>query len=155
MAHALRATTALTKLTWMAARLYIDPAAADVVTGALAGHRSLRSVTLTSERGHPALLGATFAALVAADAPALQELVISHNTLGDAGLAQLVDALPRNRHLRKLDIRSNGISKRFARERLLPAVRANTGLWELHGEAELPAVAEAQELVKRRQPLHA
>jgi hypothetical protein len=46
-------------------------------------------------------------------------------------LAPIVDALPRNRHLKALDLRKTGMSKNFARNRLLPAVRANTGLRNL------------------------
>jgi hypothetical protein len=133
--------------------------AALTLLGALVGHLSLRSLTLTGDSPYdddaPAL-GAALAALVAADAPALQELRIRWNALGDVGLAPLVAALPRNRHLRVLDVAGNNMSERFARERLLPAVRANTGLQQLccvdgNLEEPQPAAAEVEELVKRRQ----
>jgi hypothetical protein len=129
VAASLRATATLASLQLGAAGLCRDMDAAGALLGALVGHPSLRLLALTNERvTDPAALGAALAALVAADAPALQILNISDNALGDAGLAPLVAALPRNRHLRSLNISRNGMSEAFARERLLPAVRANTGL---------------------------
>jgi hypothetical protein len=106
-----------------------------------------------------ASLGALLAALVAADAPALQELKCFDNALGDVGLAPLLAALPLSRHLRGLDISSNNMSEAFARERLLPAVRANTSLRSFacyNGRLsthQFSAVAEARELLERRSQL--
>jgi hypothetical protein len=166
VADALRATTALTSLKLEDVKLHLDMDAAAVFLAALVGHPSLRKLELNGERtapwelaDDPIALGAALAALVAADAPALQALRISDNALGDAGLAPLVAALPRNRHLRKLNINQNGMSERFARKRLLPAVRANTGLQKLLCASETEyddreegtASAEAEELVERRQ----
>jgi hypothetical protein len=156
VADALRATTALQSLRVSYSHLCDDMVAAETLLGALVRHPSLRRLVLLGENLHndSAALGAALAALVAADAPALLELYVAGNALGDAGLGPLVDALPHNRHLRVLNIRYNRISERFARERLLPAVRANAGLRELSGGEERnavwPAVAEAQELVKSR-----
>jgi hypothetical protein len=102
------------------------------------------------ERG---AFGAALAALIAADAPALQALVCFQNCLGYYGLAPIVEALALNRHLRELDLRANYMREEFARERLLPAVHANTALRKfacVHREAEPPAAAEAEELVRRR-----
>ncbi len=132
LATALRATTTLTSLDLEHAGLCRNMHAGDAVLGALVGHRSLRALRLTGERAVGVrALGAALAALVAADAPALQKLCIANNALGDVGLAPLVAALPRNRHLRVLDTRHNNMSEGFARERLLPAVRANAGLRDL------------------------
>ena len=77
------------------------------------------------------------------------------STLGDEGLAHIADALPSNTHLWLLDVSGNGMSERFAAERLLPAVRANAGLMELRvcesrGCELTPAALEAEELVCSR-----
>jgi hypothetical protein len=78
-----------------------------------------------------AACAAALGALVAANAPALEEINLTYCYLGDAGLGPLVDALPHNTHLRTLNCQYNGISAAFARRRLLPAVRANTSLRKL------------------------
>ena len=94
------------------------------------------------------------AALIAADAPALHVLeVFCCDSLGDAGMAPIVEALALNHHLRELNCHSNGTSDAFARERLLPAVRANTSLRTLRCQDPIlgPVAAwEAEELVRRR-----
>jgi hypothetical protein len=46
-------------------------------------------------------------------------------------MGALIDALPRNTHLRKLNLEVNGCTEAFMRDRLLPAVRANTSLQHL------------------------
>jgi hypothetical protein len=75
------------------------------------------------------------------------------------GLAPLVDALPRNTHLRLLDCAETDMSNTFVHDRFLPAIRANTSLRELvarqwWGDEEdgtAPAeVLEAEALVKMR-----
>ena len=72
--------------------------------------------------------------------------------LSDDGLAPIVDALPRNRHLYKLDITCNLLTPEFERERLLPAVRANTGLRELILSYDSPIRDEIRELLETRPP---
>lgn len=52
--------------------------------------------------------------------------------LDDAGLGPLVDALPRNTHLRSLNLDANGMSATFMYGRLWPAVTANASLRELN-----------------------
>jgi hypothetical protein len=72
-------------------------------------------------------------------------------------LAPIVEALARNRHLRELDIRYNGVSEAFAREQLLPAVRANRTLRALRcarHRGDGVAAGEAEELVRRRWEQH-
>lgn len=82
-------------------------------------------------------MGASLGALVAAHATALTSLDVggqaNHQqaSLGEAGLRALVLALPSNTHLRRLDISHNGLGDGFARDVLLPAVRANSSLREL------------------------
>jgi hypothetical protein len=64
-----------------------------------------------------------------------------------------VDALPHNTHLRTLDCRGNDMTELFARDRLLPAVRANTSLRTLNAarNSENNASArEAEVLVRAR-----
>ncbi len=68
------------------------------------------------------------AALIAVNTPVLHTLSVSKCNLGDAGLAPLVHALQRNTHLKLLGCWGNGASEAFAREQLLPAVRARPGL---------------------------
>jgi hypothetical protein len=135
LSAALRANSTLRSLRLCGLGLWDDAAVATAVLGALTGHASVRSLVFMHNGPHdleaaPAI-GAALGALVAADAPALTELEISDCRLHDAGLGPLVDALPRNTHLRSLNITSNGITEAFAAERLLPAVRANTSLRQL------------------------
>jgi hypothetical protein len=134
LGNALRANTTLTSATFKFVRLFDEPASAIAVLGALTGHRSVRKLDFCYNRGLDltapvvAAAGAALAALVAADAPALHELSLRSCWLGDAGLAPLLDALPHNTHLRVLDCSDNELSEAFKRDRLLPAVRANTWL---------------------------
>jgi hypothetical protein len=156
VAEALLTSEALTSLELFDTSLWRDGRVTDALLGALVGHPRLRSLRLADggQEGDavdpPAVLGAALAALVAADAPALQELDISCNALYDAGLAPLVAALPRNRHLRVLYLYGTGMSERFARQRLLPAVRASTALQELVCVQHVSAEVEAQCLVRYR-----
>ena len=100
--------------------------------GPLEGHHSLWRLRLRGLRlDDPAAAGAALAALLAADAPALNMLDVSDCDLGEAGLGALLDALPRNSHLYSLNIRSNDVPAGFMRARLLPAVRANASLRKL------------------------
>ena len=154
VADALRVNTTLTDLD-LTYDCNLDVGAAGALVGALVGHPSLRWLgmrcggTSAEERN---AYGAALDALIATDAPPLQSLGCSGNHLGDAGLAPIVEALALNRHLRFLNLRYNDMSEAFAREQLLPAVRANTTLRALHCvDRERPqAAAEAEEIVRRR-----
>jgi hypothetical protein len=101
---------------------------------------------------HHAAAGAALGALVAANAPALHELDASWAGLDDDAWCPLLDALPRNTHLRKLDLSDEGdaMSEAFARDRLLPAVRANTSLRKLHTDLWWASAREAEERVRLR-----
>jgi hypothetical protein len=138
LAGALRANATLTSLTLRTVDLWREPAAATALLGALAGHASLRtlSVLANSADGRADEAGAALGALVAANAPALTELDVSLCDLGDDGLRPLLAALRRNTHLRTLDCSENDISEPFARRVLLPAVRANASLRTLHAREE-------------------
>ncbi len=135
-ADALRANSTLTSLILESCDVWQDAAAAALLLGALTAHRSLRTLVLGADRilgeeQQAPAVAAALGALVAADAPALQELDISHSGLGDACLGALVDALPLNTHLRTLNLDYTNYTKDFAHDRLLPAVRANTSLRHL------------------------
>jgi hypothetical protein len=133
LGDALRANSTLTSfaLHWS---LWHDTEAGAALLGALTGHVSLRKLNLSSHNvtAAAAVAGGALSALVAANAPALTELDVSHSLLGDARLRPLLEALPHNTHLRTLNITQNGLSVAFARDVLLPAVRTNKSLRTLH-----------------------
>jgi hypothetical protein len=135
LGNALRASTTLTSFQIYFADLWLDAAAAVVLLGALTGHQSLRELDVFHNFADtPAMktvAAATLGALVAANAPALHKLDISHCNLGDAELGPLVDALPHNTHLHTLACADNDITEALARERLLPALQANASLRKL------------------------
>ena len=133
-------------------RMILAAPDAAVLVASLVGHRSIRKLFLGGM--HLDSAGAALAALVAADAPALTELDVSSCGLGEADLGALCDALPRNRHLRTLNI-SNRVPAGFIRARLLPGVRDNTGLRNLRFHAvaesdEEAALLEIQDIVRAR-----
>jgi hypothetical protein len=134
LGNALRANTTLTAATFKFVDLFGNAAAAAALLGALTAHPSLRKLVVSGnsatglEAPVVAAARAALAALVAANAPALQELHMRNCRLGDAGLGALVHALPQNTHLRVLDCSGNATSAKFMRTRLLPAVRANAWL---------------------------
>jgi hypothetical protein len=145
---ALRASSTLTDLA-LPAVVQRSPGATTALLGALTGHPRLRVLRLTgphdmmdgsfypSEAAATAAVdatGAALGALVAANAPALTELhLVDAWGLRTAELGPLFDALPANTHLRRLqctyDYRHIGVE--LVRDRLLPALRANTSLHSL------------------------
>ena len=155
VADALRTNTTLTDLRLYNAYLCNDVGAAVALLAALVGHPSLRELHVCGENtavDDCRTLGAAFAALIAAPAQPLEVLVCCFNDLGDVGLAPIVEALALNRHLRELDVNSNDMSEEFARDLLLPAVRANTTLRKLvcDDQESGPSAPEAERLVRRR-----
>ena len=123
---ALRANRTLRCLELGPIGLFRDATVAEAVLGALVDHPSLVQLSLSDEAHveDAAAAGAIFAALIAANAPALQNLELRHVWLGDAAVRPLVDALPSNTHLRELTLFSCNTSDDFARGPLLDAVRA-------------------------------
>jgi hypothetical protein len=107
LGNALRANTTLTSATFKFINLFLEPAIAAVLLGALTAHPSLRKLDvsfngrLTVAAPVMAAAGAALGALVAANAPALHELRINDCELGDEGLGPLADALPHNTHLHR------------------------------------------------------
>jgi hypothetical protein len=131
LAAALRANTTLTSLALESA-LCRDPAAATALLRGLTVHPSLCSLEVRSGMyvDDVATCDAV-AALVAVNAPSLTDLTVHQCFIQDAALAPLLEALRVNTHLRRLDCSGNGMSAAFARDVLLPAVRANAGLTAL------------------------
>ena len=124
---ALRAHANLDVLTvWILAELAAPAMAA--LLRALAGHSSLSVLNVYSRNLPAAELGAALATLLVADAPELRGLSLDDCVLDDALLNLLCFALARNRNLRRLSFLRTPLPAGFVRTRLLPAVRANTGL---------------------------
>jgi hypothetical protein len=157
LAAALQETTTLTALELSGVGLWQARLPGAMLLRALVGHPSLQKLVCcyanVPDVAAAAVAGEALRALVAADAPALTELDVSVCLLGDAALGPLIDALPRNTHLRSLRFANNGISEAFAAQRLLPAVRANASLrelWAYEGYGAAPLLAEAVRLVEER-----
>jgi hypothetical protein len=134
LAAALRANSTLTSLSLKGAGVFHDAAAGVALLDAMTGHASVQTLSLFYNHvadADRAAVGAALGALIAADAPALTHLDVRWCNLGDDGLRALFQALPHNTHLRALECTQNGISDAFARDVLLPAVRANTSLRKL------------------------
>ena len=160
LADAVAANHTLTHFILEAVRFWDNASAAAAVVRALTGHPSVRELALDyNDAPDAAAAGAALATLVATNAPAMLELGLHDSHFGDEGLGLLMDALPHNTHLRKLDCSNNEMSDEFARHRFLQAVQANTSLRELvasewwdneeDGEAP-PEVLEAEALVAAR-----
>ena len=157
LANALRVNTTIKVLRLYFASLDADADVAATLFLALVGHPSLHELriiySLHNEQFRQGI-GVTLAALIAADAPVLHVLSFFGNSLGDVGLTPIVEALPLNHHLSMLDVSGNGMSEEFARDLVVPAVRANTTLLRFVAngpdDEPLPAAAEAEELVRRR-----
>ncbi len=155
---ALRANTSLTSLSMKTLGLWRVPTAAVGLLDALTGHPRLRKLDvswtelITDHLLHQRPVGAALGELVMADAPALRELCIERNDLGDAGMGFVFDALAHNTHLRTLKCRSNQVSEELLRDQLLPAVLANSGLRNLDA-GDLPSAQQARALVSARPPV--
>ncbi len=155
LGDALRANRTFEQLLLMATALWRDPAAAVALLRSMTGHCSLQQVSFKDNPIGDAqdAAGAALGALIAANAPALLYLDLRECGLQEAALGPLFDALPRNTHLQALRLDEVTASAVFLRERLLPAVRANTSLKRISitvaGEGESDA-HEAQEIVSSR-----
>jgi hypothetical protein len=128
LANALRANSTLTRLALQNVNLWREPAAAELLLQGATAHPSLRKLELDwnhIDEASRTRAGHALGTLVAANAPALEELNVDACDLRDAGLGPLVDALASNTHLRLLRCSANAWSDEFMRERLLPAMRAN------------------------------
>jgi hypothetical protein len=161
LADAMRANTSLTALLLSGIELWRDAAAVAEIMGALVAHPRLRLLDLSWNEADnegvqtTAEAGAALAALLLANAPALQTLAICNSRLDDEGMRPVVVALRHNTHLTKLNCSWNHMSEAFARNELLPAVRANTSLRQLDVAGQGAAAREAEALVaaRRQQPV--
>jgi hypothetical protein len=156
---ALRKNSVLTHFTLRDANLWQDAAGASLLLGALIAHPSVQSLDVGCNdvsEANKAAAGCALAALIAADAAALEELDVSHSSLGDAGMGHAIDALSSNTHLRTLKCTDNDMTDEFVRARLLPMVRTNTTLSTIQlveedGDADAPLCLQlAQELFETR-----
>jgi hypothetical protein len=149
---ALRADSSLRLLSLRSVDFWHDPAIARDLLRALCTRRDFVLLRLDGNEvslAHRVAAGAALAEFVAA-APALLNLEVNECSLGDDGLGPLVDALPGHTHLRTLLCHVNGVSEAFVRDRLLPAVRANTSLRELMLHLPWASAREAEALVQSR-----
>jgi hypothetical protein len=161
------AASKLTRLALTDVRLFDSDAscyAAAELCGAVAGHPTLQELALSKNRevlndGASTVdvaVGAALGTLVAANSPSLRTLDLGLCGLRDDELGPLFDALPANTHLETLHCCRSNISEAFARERMLPAVRANVSLRHLNAAeshytgSEYESVLEAQQLVAQR-----
>ena len=156
MAEALRANTILKRLDFREPSFFRDMRAAEIVMRALVGHPSVTHLffgggAAALSAADLTILGAAMGALVAADATALCCLAFQRVMLNEDCLVPLVNALPRNRHLRQLSLPQADLSEAFVREQLLPAVSANTALRHLDAG---PAARDAELLVRERPPIN-
>jgi hypothetical protein len=151
LCNALRANTQLETLMLAHVYLWHDMHAAAALLRALHEHPSLSVLAIMQNAvppEHAAAAGAAVGAFIA-QSPALKTLYIQFCALGDAGLEPIIRALPRARQLQTLHCDSNTMSDAFARERLLPAVRACGSLRALQA-TDSPAVREALQLLQLR-----
>jgi hypothetical protein len=131
LGDALRESSAITSID-LSGVIWHQVDAVITLLHAVTGHSSVRELIVDDGRsiGHAAAaLGAALGALVAADAPALRMLALGR--LRNAALRPLLDALPRNTHLRTLTFCGAYMIDQLVRDTLLPAVRANSSLREL------------------------
>jgi hypothetical protein len=149
LGDALRASSTLTSLSLLG--LWNEQAVSAALLRALTGHLSLQVLAVHGLL-YFAHAGAALGELVAADAPSLVDLDASRCYLGDVGLGPLFEALPHNTHLRTLNCCDNFVTEAFMRDRLLPAVRANSSLRLLDtGKADIwDEAREAETLVAQR-----
>ena len=156
---ALRDCSALRSLELCCVRVLHDAQVAAALLPVLTSHPGLRRLCLYDDiyRSCDDVTAARLGALVAANSPLeclMVDLGLNHR--GEEWLRPLLEALPRNTRLRKLLCGFHHVSEAFARDVLLPAVRANTGLrclspiWWGTGIHFAPSLVEAMALVDRR-----
>ena len=151
---ALRANTHLETLC-LSGSLWRDIDAAAALFSALQACPSLTTLLIASieplQRQPPAA-GAVIAALVV-HAPALASLNLSFYPHGDVFFGPVIEALPQAARLTELEMLSFTFGEDFARERLLPAVRACASLRSLRTcstTTHVPSLREAQLLLAHR-----
>ena len=154
--HALRNST-LQALELRSCGLWRDFAIAGELLVSLLGHPTLRELDLNYDRvgdtddAKLAAAGEQLASLITHNT-ALEKLECYGNYLGQAGLAPIFEALPRSSTLKELTFWHETISREFARDVILPAVRANSSLQKLSFGHDMPLLelTEAHAIVAAR-----
>ena len=156
--HALRSST-LQVLDLSECYPLRDHAPAGELVAALVGHQTLRKLSLffsgvgNTDDAWRRAAGEQLASLVTRNT-VLQELSLMNIDLGEAGLALIFETLPQSSPLKELHIYGETISREFARDAILPAVRANTSLRKLKltssKDGTYPELVEAQAIVAAR-----
>ena len=104
----------------------------DVVVDALVGHPTLQEISLANNRilfdDSQNTVGACWARLITANSPSLRKLSLALCEAGDDVLRPVIAVLASNTTLRALYLHHNALSAPFARDVVLPSVRANTSL---------------------------
>ena len=131
-----------------------------VLVDALVGHPTLQEISLESNWIHfddpQNTVGACWARLVAANSSSLHTLSFAICLAGDEVLRPVFTALGRNTFLRTLLLHENTLTDPFARDVVLPSLRANSGLRKIvlfdleHDEESVPYLVKAQALVFAR-----
>jgi hypothetical protein len=147
LASALRANMTLKRLHLESVDLWHDVAAASTLLGELTAHPSVRTLCLAhnsssaTEVADRVAAGAALGALLAADAPALTELDVEQCNLGDAGVAPLLEALPRNTHIRTLKWRGGNDEAAVLFVAAMARAQAHAAAVEAHAAAAAAAAA--------------
>jgi hypothetical protein len=135
MQGALRECTSLQSLSLNRVGLTRSARCLPALLRALTAHPSLRTLRLLGDEpdvylqdAYTAAIGAAAGELVAADAPSLTWLQLEACSLNVDALTPLYRALPRNRHLRRLECGCSRMSEAHARRVVLPALHANASL---------------------------
>ena len=157
LAAALRASL-LTALELYAAGLWENEDEGNMVVDGLVGHPTLEGISLASNRilfdDPHNTVGACLARLVAANIPSLHTLSLESCEAGDNTLHPVFAALISNTSLRTLCLQYNDLSAPFAREVVLPSIRANSELRKLivtKYKEDIRELVEAEALVAARQ----
>ena len=157
---ALRSNSSLDRISVDNCDLWAIPADAGMVPAALAARTPPFTLTLHHDRvgetrAQQFAAGTQLAKLITADG--LTALNLSGCNLGKAGLAPIFEALSRATRLESQELSGELMSREYARDVVLPAVRANTSLQSLtfryadeDEEELLPELIEAQNIVKAR-----
>ena len=155
---ALRSNSSLKQIMLDNCDLWANPADAGMVLAALAARSTFFSLNLISNhvgetQAQQLTAGTQLAQLIIAGG--LKSLELNGCSLGEAGLAHIFAALSVATRLERLDLTGEEMSSAFARDVVLPAVRANTSLRYLafsnvDGDELLPELLEAQNIVAAR-----
>ena len=127
---ALRANSTLTSLWLNIPDLWHDPAAGDALIGGLVGHRSLQTLYLQNfaTDASQVAAGTALGAVVAANSPALQSLLMRDTAMHDEGLRPICVALLSNKHQFSLSLGSCSPSAAFVLATVVPAIRVRPTL---------------------------